>query len=157
MKSSRTISVLLALNIIVMGAALAAFFMTQRPFTGDVHAAEDSDPQKRVELADPSVYQFLPVEKIIIGVRGTNREHYAVIDLALQVSAKIDIKTVAPSEPLVRNAVVAHLSGMSYQALRTTTVKEMQASIENAIFTEFAARNLKAHFDHVLVNKILMQ
>lgn len=156
MRSSRVIVVLLLLNIIVVGTALAAFFMTQRPFTGDLHAADGSAQQLR-ELSELSAYQFLPIEKIIIGVRGAKREHYVVIDLALQISAKVDSKLLPPLVPVVRNSVVAELSGMRYETLRKMSIIELQALIEQTLFDDFAARQLKAPFEHVLVSKMLAQ
>lgn len=158
MRSSRVIVVLLVLNIVVVGGALAAFFMTQRPFTGDLHASQsDSASQPRVELADLSAYQFLPVEKIIVGVRGAKREHYVVVDLALQISAKVESKLLPPLVPVVRNSVVAGLSGMRYETLRKMSVLELQEMIEQTLFDDFAARKLKAPFEHVLVSKMLTQ
>lgn len=157
MRSSRVIVVLLVLNIIVVGTALAAFFMTQRPFTGDLHAADDDSAQQLRELSELSAYQFLPIEKIIIGVRGAKREHYVVIDLALQISAKVDSKLLPPLVPVVRNSVVAELSGMRYETLRKMSIIELQALIEQTLFDDFAARQLKAPFEHVLVSKMLAQ
>src|SRR5690606_38404183 len=137
MRSSRVIVVLLVLNIVVVGGALAAFFMTQRPFTGDLQAAEGDTAQQVRELSELSAYQFLPIEKIIVGVRGAKREHYAVIDLALQISAKVDSKLLPPIVPVVRNSVVAKLSGMRYETLRRMSIVELQELIEQTLFDDF--------------------
>jgi flagellar FliL protein len=155
MRSSRVIVVLLVLNLLVMGA-VAAYFMTQRPFTGDAQAAGGDSAEQR-ELSELSAYQFLPIEKIIVGVRGAKREHYVVIDLALQISAKVDSKLLPPIVPVVRNSVVAQLSGMRYETLRRMTIVEVQELIEQTLFDDFAARRLKAPFEHVLVSKMLAQ
>ena len=157
MRSSRVIVVLLVLNIVVVGGALAAFFMTQRPFTGDLQAAEGDTAQQVRELSELSAYQFLPIEKIIVGVRGAKREHYVVIDLALQISAKVDGKLLPPLVPVVRNSVVAGLSGMRYETLRKMSVLQLQEMLEQTLFDDFAARKLKAPFEHVLVSKVLTQ
>ena len=160
MRSSRVIVLLLVLNILVVGGATVAIFATQRPFTSYLFAGEDEGataPQTRRELAEVSAYQFLPIEKIIVGVRSASREHYMVIDLALQASAKVESKQLQQIVPVVRNSVVAELSGRRYEALRKMTVLELQTLLEQTLFDDFAARRIKPPFEHVLVSKMLIQ
>ena len=65
-----------------------------------------------------SEYRFFPIEKVIVSLKGENREHYFVLDLVLQADLETDPKKLEQIDPMVRNSVVAHLSAMTFETLR---------------------------------------
>lgn len=156
--SSRVIVSLLVLNILlIVGGTAVNFFWKQSvadffAITGD----RNEKPVRRnpVDLAD---FQFLTVEKIYVNLRGNQREHYLVIDLAVQASAKVDKKELQQFAPVVRNSVVARLSGMRYEVVRSLSIAELQLLLEEALRQDIFERNLRVSFEHLLVNKLLAQ
>ena len=150
MSTFRLVLLMLLLNVVtVAGGVGAAYWLLKPDAATDV--AEDARP------AEPSHYEFFPVEKIIVSVRGDGREHYFVLDLALQAQASDKPKDFAPAEPLVRNSVVAYLSSLPFQELRGMQISELQQRLELVLFEDFASKNAAVPFEHVLVNKLLVQ
>jgi len=143
---------LLVLNVLVVVGGTAVNYMLLRPALfgqGAAVSGEQSD--------EPVEYEFYPVEKIIVSVRGDGREHYFVLDLVLQAEAADKPRDFAPVEPLVRNSVVAYLSAFKFDELRSLPITELQARLEAAISADFARKRVAAPFSQVLVSKFLVQ
>src|SRR5690606_41641323 len=60
-------------------------------------------------------------------------------------------------EPIVRNSVVAYLSSLAFNELRSMQIGELQQRLEVVLFEDFASKNAVVPFKHVLVNKLLVQ
>lgn len=153
--SSRLIAPLLALNILSVIGAIAAFFLWSTQNHAVNSAAEGATA--RVGQIRLSEYQFLDVNKIYVALKGNGADHYMVMDLAVQVSADVDKKELQQFAPVVRNAVVSRLSGMRYAAVRDLGVKDLQKVLEEALSSTIFERNLKVSFEHVLINRLLVQ
>lgn len=102
-------------------------------------------------------YQFFPVEKIIVNLRGEQRERYFVLDLALQADVKVPPARLQQLDPIVRNSVVANLSAMGFETLRSMPISELQAQLEAALDADLEAKQLRKPFEHVLVSKMIVQ
>lgn len=156
--SSRVVVSLLVLNILLIVGATAVNFIWKQPIA-DFFAvgSEANGVERRADPLDLSKFQFLNVEKIYVNLRGNQREHYLVIDLAVQVSAKIDKRELQQFAPVVRNSVVARLSGMRYEVVRSLSIPELQLLLEEALRQDIHERNLRIAFEHLLVNRLLAQ
>ncbi|WP_417702001.1 flagellar basal body-associated FliL family protein [Pseudomonas sp.] len=104
-----------------------------------------------------SEYRFFPIEKVIVSLKGENREHYFVLDLVLQADLETDPKKLEQIDPMVRNSVVAHLSAMTFETLRGMPIPELQGTLESALFDDFASKKLAMPFANVLVSKLIVQ
>jgi len=104
-----------------------------------------------------SEYRFFPIEKVIVSLKGENREHYFVLDLVLQADPETDPKKLEQIDPMVRNSVVAHLSAMTFEKLRGMPIPELQSTLESALFDDFASKKLAMPFANVLVSKLIVQ
>ncbi|KHO63870.1 flagellar basal body-associated protein FliL [Pseudomonas flexibilis] len=155
--SSRVVVSLLVLNILLVVGGTAVNFFWKKPIADFFAAAGETNGAVRPDPVDLSKFQFLNVEKIYVNLRGNQREHYMVIDLAVQVSAKIDKKELQQFAPVVRNSVVARLSGMRYEVVRSLSIAELQLLLEEALRQDIVERNLRVSFEHLLVNKLLAQ
>lgn len=156
--SSRVVVLLLVLNILlVAGGTAVNFFWKESVEDFFAIGGEGSDRPARRNAVDLADFQFLNVEKIYVNLRGNQREHYLVIDLAVQASAKIDKKELQQFAPVVRNSVVARLSGMRYEVVRSLSIAELQLLLEEALRQDIIERNLRVSFEHLLVNKLLAQ
>lgn len=150
MSTSRLVLLMLLLNVITVAGGVGAAYWLLKPDSA-VGVAEGTRP------VEPSHYEFFPVEKIIVSVRGEEREHYFVLDLALQAQISDKPTDFAPAEPLVRNSVVAYLSSLPFKELRGMQISELQQRLEVVLFEDFANKNAAVPFEHVLVNKLLVQ
>ena len=156
--SSRVVVSLLVLNILlVAGGTAVNFFWKQSIEDFFAIGGERGDRPARRSAVDLADFQFLNVEKIYVNLRGNQREHYLVIDLAVQASAEIDKKALQQFAPVVRNSVVARLSGMRYEVVRSLSIAELQLLLEEALRQDIVERNLRVSFEHLLVNKLLAQ
>lgn len=156
--SSRLVVSLLVLNILLIVGGTAANFLWKQPIADFFAiAGEGSEKPVRRNPVDLSEYQFLNVEKIYVNLRGNQREHYLVIDLAVQASAKIDKKELQQFASVVRNSVIARLSGMRYEVVRSLSIAELQLLLEEALRQDIFERNLRVSFEHLLINKLLAQ
>jgi flagellar FliL protein len=156
--SSRVVVSLLVLNILlIIGGTAVNFFWKGSVAEFLAIGAEQGDRPERRSAVDLADFQFLNVEKIYVNLRGNQREHYLVIDLAVQASAKIDKKELQQFAPVVRNSVVARLSGMRYEVVRSLSIAELQLLLEEALRQDVFERNLRVSFEHLLVNKLLAQ
>src|SRR5690606_9904317 len=102
-------------------------------------------------------YIFFPVEKIIVSLQDGGREHYFVIDLVLQAPTKTEIEKLKQIDPMVRNSVVAYLSTLDFASLRAMPITDLQTSLEQVLFVDFASKKLATPFAHVLVSKLIVQ
>lgn len=109
------------------------------------------------EPGEPGEFTFFPVQKVIVSLRGTDREHYFVLDLVLQAEADAEPKKLEQADPMVRSSAVAYLSAMKFDELRGMTIPALQTQLETALLADFASRKVVAPFQHVLVSKMLVQ
>lgn len=152
MSTSRLVLLMLLLNVVTVAGAVGVTYWLVKPEAGAVAGdAQQARPAK------PLQYEFFPVEKIIVSVRGEGREHYFVLDLALQAQASDKPKHFEQAEPIVRNSVVAYLSALPFDELRGMQIAELQQRLELVLFEDFASKNAAVPFEHVLVNKLLVQ
>ncbi len=150
MTTSRLVLLMLLLNVLTVAGGVGVSYWLLKPgLEGGVASA--SAP------GEPSEYQFHTVEKIIVSKRGEDREHYFVIDLALQAEASKEPANFEQAEPLVRNSVVAYLSGLALDELRGLPISELQARLETVLLADFASKNAAVPFRHVLINKLIAQ
>jgi len=152
MSTSRLVLLMLLLNLVTLAGGVGVSYWLLKPESAAI-AGESKD--KRPEKA--SQYEFFPVDKIIVSVRGEGREHYFVLDLALQAVASEKPKNFEQAEPIVRNSVVAYLSSLAFNELRGMSIGELQQRLEVVLFDDFASKNAAVPFEHVLVNKLLVQ
>lgn len=152
MSTSRLVLVMLVLNIVtVTGGVGAAYWLLKSDQGGSASEGLAAKPADLVE------YEYYPVSKIIVGVRGEAREHYFVLDLVLQAKATGDKIPFAHAEPLVRNSVVSYLSGLSFEELRALQIPEIQSRLESNLLTDFSSRSAAVPFEHVLISKLIVQ
>ena len=151
MSTSRLVLLMLLLNVITLAGGVGVSYWLLKPDSAAGVAEEEA------RSIAPSHYEFFPVEKVIVSVRGEGREHYFVLDLVLQAEASEEPKDFAQAEPIVRNSVVAYLSSLPFAELRGLKVGELQDRLESVLLEDFASKNAAVPFKHVLVNKLLVQ
>lgn len=103
------------------------------------------------------VSSFYPIEKLILNLPDQGREHYFVIDLALQIDDGTAHNELKNLEPLLRSMVIGSLSALGFTELRALSMAQVQARLDLALSNEFSARNLKKPFSNVLVSKLIVQ
>ena len=150
MTTSRLVLLMLLLNVLTVAGGVGVSYWLLKPGF-DSGVASNSTPR------EPSEYQFHTVEKIIVSKRGEDREHYFVVDLALQAAASKEPANFEQAEPLVRNSVVAYLSGLPLDELRGLPISELQGRLETVLLADFASKNAAVPFRHVLINKLIAQ
>jgi flagellar FliL protein len=106
---------------------------------------------------DSSRYDFFAVDKIIFNLQDQGREHYFVLDLALQTDMERYQTQLTQLAPMLRNVVVAHLSQMTFTELRSLPITELQARLQAVLFDDFARKQLEIPFSAVLVSKLIVQ
>lgn len=158
MTMPRLMLIILVLNLLItLGGVGANYWMLRAGVqTASAPAGEAAETATVAEVA-ASEYQFFPIDKIIVSVRGTAREHYFVLDLALQAGKEADKVQLESLEPMVRNSVVSHLSALSFDALRELPVSDLQAKLERVLREDLAARNISVPFSNLLVSKLIVQ
>jgi flagellar protein FliL len=153
MSTPRIVLLMLLLNVLTVAGGVGASYWLLKP------GLEGSSPEEvaEAEPVEPSEYVFFPVEKVIVSVRGDGREHYFVLDLALQADASDEPPKFEQAEPIVRNSVVGYLSSLPFDELRGLKIGELQERLETTLFADFASKNAAVPFKHVLVNKLIVQ
>ena len=119
-------------------------------------APADTEGKPAARVANRE-YQFFPVEKVIVNLRGDQRERYFVLDLALQADLKVPPAQLQQLDPIVRNSVVAKLSAMDFETLRSMPIGDLQLQLEEALSADLKAKQLHQPFDHVLGSKMIVQ
>lgn len=162
----RIILALLVVNTIVAaGSAYTSYQVLSRPAAASVPAPVTATVEK-TDVEEPAAvnnsdeaeeYKFFPIEKVIVSLQGDGREHYFVLDLVLQADIDTDNKKLQQIDPMVRNSVVAHLSSMAFNQLRSMPIAELQTSLEKVVQADFASRQVIQPFAHVLVSKLVVQ
>lgn len=152
----RIILIVLILNTLILlgSVGLNYHLLSNVPAQTATGPASSATP---AETATNRDYQFFPVEKVIVNLRGENRERYFVLDLVLQAELETDAHRLEQIDPIVRNSVVANLSGMGFEELRAMSISELQSRLESALIADLAARKLNQPFAHVLVSKMIVQ
>lgn len=153
MSTPRLILLMLLLNVLTVAGGVGVSYWLLKPgIEGTV-----SEETAEVEPVEPSEYEFFPVQKVIVSVRGDGREHYFVLDLALQADASDEPPKFEQAEPIVRNSVVGYLSSLPFEELRGLKIGELQERLETVLFADFASKNAAVPFKHVLINKLIVQ
>lgn len=164
---------MLVLNMVVVLGGVVTNYLLLKPLLHGGAVAQASAPAAAAgapagetaaqalaaseESGEPGEFTFFPVQKVIVSLRGTDREHYFVLDLVLQAEADAEPKKLEQADPMVRSSAVAFLSAMKFDELRGMTIPALQTQLENALLAEFASRKVVAPFQHVLVSKMLVQ
>ena len=153
MSTPRIVLLMLLLNVLTVAGGVGASYWLLKPGLDGSSSGEVAE----AEPVEPSEYVFFPVQKIIVSVRGDGREHYFVLDLALQAEVSDEPPKFEQAEPIVRNSVVGYLSSLPFDELRGLKIGELQERLEKALFADFAGKNAAVPFEHVLVNKLIVQ
>ncbi len=153
MSTPRLVLLMLLLNVVTVAGGVGVSYWLLKPGLEGTASEETA----MAEPVEPSEYEFFPVEKVIVSVRGDGREHYFVLDLALQADASDEPKKFEQAEPIVRNSVVGYLSSLSFEELRGLKISDLQERLETVLFADFASKNAAVPFKHVLVNKLIVQ
>ena len=154
MSMSRVILLVVGLNtVITLGGAVFGYLH----LNGHLGASQAEPATQEVERRAISEYAFYPIEKIVVNLPGENREHYFVLDLALQVDAKAHASTFKQIEPMVRNSVIASLSSLKFADLRVMPINDLQARLGVDLNNDFAAKGLDLPFGSILISKLLVQ
>lgn len=158
MAMPRILLIVLILNtLILLGSTGLNYYLLTGGASSGALAARAPQTIAEALPATPE-YQFFPIEKIIVNLRGNqNREHYFVLDLALQAPLGVDKPRIDQIEPIVRNSVVASLSALSFQELREMPISELQLRLESVLAADLAERKLTQPFASVLVSKLIVQ
>lgn len=152
---SRVILLVVGLNTLITLAGCAAFGYLY--FSGHLGSAQAAPATDQVSNRAISEYAFYPIEKIVVNLPGENREHYFVLDLALQVDAQAHASTFKQIEPMVRNSVIASLSMLSFTDLRKLPISDLQTRLSVDLNKDFATKGLALPFSSILVSKLLVQ
>lgn len=156
MTMPRIILLLLIFNtLVVIGGTVFNYATLRSMQSGQPMLGQSGDDAAAQEAT--SEYRFFPIEKVIVSLKGENREHYFVLDLVLQADLETDPKKLEQIDPMVRNSVVAHLSAMTFEKLRGMPIPELQSTLESALFDDFASKKLAMPFANVLVSKLIVQ
>jgi flagellar FliL protein len=153
MSTPRLVLLMLLLNVVTVAGGVGVSYWLLKPGPEGSASAE----AQVAEPVEPSEYEFYPIQKVIVSVRGNGREHYFVLDLALQADLSDEPKKFEQAEPLVRNSVVGYLSSLPFEELRGLKIGELQERLETVLFADFASKNAAVPFKHVLVNKLIVQ
>jgi flagellar FliL protein len=157
MAMSRIIVAILVINTAVVVASGLLNYKLLNAFSTQLQTAGSAFPNQYKMKAGGEEYVFFPVEKIIVSLQDSGREYYFVIDLVLQAPAKTEVAKLKQIDPMVRNSAVAHLSTLDFATLRAMPITELQSSLEQVLFADFASKSLAIPFAHVLVSKLIVQ
>ncbi|GLK91364.1 flagellar basal body-associated FliL family protein [Pseudomonas turukhanskensis] len=170
----RVILIMLVLNMVVVLGGVVTNYLLLKPLLHSGTAMASSAPAPATtapgeetaaqalagsseEPGEPGEFTFFPVQKVIVSLRGGEREHYFVLDLVLQADADAEPKKLEQADPMVRSSAVAYLSALKFEELRGLTIPALQSQLETALLADFANRKVVAPFQHVLVSKMLVQ
>ncbi|WP_421682805.1 flagellar basal body-associated FliL family protein [Stutzerimonas urumqiensis] len=156
MNAVRILIVVTLINLLIVAGGVGAAWWLLKP-AAPVDPAQALAAAEEEEEAEPVAYEFFPVDKVIVSLRGEGRERYFVLDLMLQAEKGEEPIDFAPVEPLVRNSVVAYLSGLPFEELRGLQIAELQTRLEDVLVADFARQKAVAPFQSVLVNKLIVQ
>jgi flagellar FliL protein len=157
MAMSRIIVAILVINTAVVVASGLLNYKLLSAFSAQMQTAGPVSPIQSRGKTGGEEYVFFPVEKIIVSLQDSGREHYFVIDLVLQAPAKTEADKLKKIDPMIRNSAVAHLSTLDFATLRAMPITELQTSLEQVLFADFASKGLATPFAHVLVSKLIVQ
>jgi flagellar FliL protein len=150
MAMSRIIVAILVINTAVVVASGLLNYKLLNAFSTQLQTAGSAFPNQYKMKAGGE-------EKIIVSLQDSGREYYFVIDLVLQAPAKTEVAKLKQIDPMVRNSAVAHLSTLDFATLRAMPITELQSSLEQVLFADFASKSLAIPFAHVLVSKLIVQ
>ncbi len=158
MTTPRVLLIAIVLNLLIVAGGVAATYLLLKPND----EGQPAGPGLLAGLLGGKVdqtteYQFVPVNKVILSLPGQNREHYFVLDLVLQAAATVESKKLEQIDPMVRNSVVAHLSGRSFEELRGMPIAQLQEELEKAVRGDITSRNIAAPEFQVLISKLVVQ
>ncbi|MBE8715804.1 flagellar basal body-associated FliL family protein [Cellvibrio polysaccharolyticus] len=153
----RIIVILLLINTLILVGGITLVYTLIQPLQAGAQLQPAADGSVPVAKQPNKEYKFFPINKIIISLQEDGREHYFVMDLVLQTAINEDSKKLEQIDPMVRNSVVAHLSGLPFSQLRAMPIADLQTTLEEVLTQDFANRNLAQPFAHVLVSKLIVQ
>lgn len=154
----RAVLIIVILNsLVLIGSTGLNFYLLGEARSGAALAGTESAEKAAPPQASSKDYQFFPVERIIVNLRGDQRERYFVLDLALQADVKVPGSRLEQLEPVVRNSVIASLSAMEFEVLRNLPISDLQRQLEDALKADLDARQLAHPIEHVLISKMIVQ
>ncbi|WP_462380859.1 flagellar basal body-associated FliL family protein [Pseudomonas sp. Marseille-QA0892] len=154
MKTGRLLIIVTLINLLIVAGGVGVAWWLLKPSDVVEAGAESAPADKPVE---PVAYEFFPVNKVIVSVPGAGRERYFVLDLMLQAEKGDEPRDFASAEPLVRNSVVAYLSGLPFEELRGLQIGELQQRLEQVLNSDFSSKKAAQPFQNVLVSKLIVQ
>ena len=154
----RIIVILLLINTLILIGGITLVYTMMQPLQTAAQLQPNADGSAPVTAKQPTKeFKFFPINKIIISLQEDGREHYFVMDLVLQTAIDEDSKKLEQIDPMVRNSVVSHLSGLPFSQSRAMPIADLQTTLEEVLTQDFANRNLAQPFAHVLVSKLIVQ
>lgn len=154
---SRIIVVMLGLNIVLTSGGLFLSYTLIQTGSGEGGGLTAIFSKKASAQEEKKEYAFFPIEKIIVSLADSGREHYFVIDLVLQAERDVEVEALKQIDPMVRNSVVSRLSALKFTELRTMSIGEVQTTLDEALREDFDRKNIAVPFVSVLVSKLLVQ
>ncbi len=151
MTPTRLLLMVFLLNALTVAGGVGALYVMLKP-----HLSVETQ-QAAVSSSEPAEYDFFPVERVIVSLRGEHREHYFVLDLMLLSEASDEPRDFSRIEPIVRNSAIAYLSSYQYDQLRALSLNELQERLQNALLEDLARKRVEPVFDQVLISKMLVQ
>lgn len=137
--------------IATVALAGGAWYFLRPPASGG------SEPVR--PAADPQVYKYLSLEKVIVMLRGAPGEpmsHYLAVDLVFKAPHQHE-KTTKEHLPMLRSVAVRALSEYTFEAASLMTIEQFTAGINRA-FSESYARELQEKpFTEVMIGKLIIE
>jgi len=110
-------------------------------------------------VADPQVYKYLSLEKVIVMLRsapGEPMSHYLAVDLVFKAPHQHE-KTTKEHLAMLRSVAVRALSEYTFEAASMMTIDQFTAGINRA-FSESYARDLQEKpFTEVMIGKLIIE
>ena len=104
--SSKLIIIIAIVSVLLVGGGAAAFFlMKSEGKEGEV--AEEGGPAAKA--------LFFELEPFVVSLTGERKAHYMQLELAILTRDEPMLTTLEDNTPLLRNALIQNMSGMTYQ------------------------------------------
>ncbi len=164
----RILLVLVVANLLVGGKNMYDNYQLQNTLSGQAKLFESLQQGGVGELCDEGDcipgemagidrYKFYSVDKVIVSLNEKGTERYFVLDLVLQAHHETEDTVLEQSDPVVRNSAVSYLTTLAFSQLRQTPINQLQENLETAIKADFRQKRMNVPFNHILVNKMVVQ
>lgn len=131
-------------SLVMVGAAYAGVHFVLKPVLRSDPASAHTEAEAKPEATQGEIIRF---ENIVVNPSGTMGSRYLSTTIGLEVTDEAGRLAVTAAEPMIKDALITHLSSKTIDELTDAAAREgMRTAIRDMVNTVIAPQKINAVF-----------